>query len=68
VLETREDTGETKHLLENGMWIVEIGPDRYQTEWNAEEFWGRVDDGMTGTFGFVLLQVDRRRGLRLYSD
>ena len=58
--------------LDNGAWIKDLGNEKYQTDWTAEERWGRVEEietdeagNVTGTetLGFMLLRVDRSRGL-----
>ena len=58
--------------LDNGAWIKEVGPDKYQTDWTDEERWGRVEEVETDdagnvlsseTLGFMILRVDRRNGL-----
>lgn len=60
------------YKLENDGWIKDAGGERYTTDWNAEERWGRVervtydDDGaVSGTedLGFMILRVDREHGL-----
>jgi hypothetical protein len=76
VKEIRVQEGVRHFLLENNLWVKEIGSNLYQTEWNIEEFWGRVDEveieDATGielsrvSKGYVLLHVDREKGLRLY--
>ena len=58
--------------LDNGAWIKDLGGEKYQTDWTGEERWGRAEaretdesGAVTGTetLGFVLLRVDRARGL-----
>ena len=58
--------------LDNGAWIKDLGGERYQTDWTAEERWGRVEQIETDeagnvtaseTLGFMLLRVDRSHGL-----
>ena len=66
VVETRENLGLMNYRLENNLWVTDYGNDIYQTEWNAEEFWGKLEDADTGDFvGFVLLHVDRKNNVRL---
>jgi MinD superfamily P-loop ATPase len=67
VVDEREARGLTYLLLENGQWIRPIGPDQYVTDWNAEECWACVEESNTGkVLGFMILRVDRERGLRIY--
>ncbi len=58
--------------LDNNSWIKSLGNDRYVTDWTDEERWGRVEEVETDeagnvlsseNLGFVLLRVDRNRGL-----
>ena len=58
--------------LDNNVWIKSLGDDRYVSDWTDEERWGRAEEIETdeqGTVlsardvGFVLLRVDRSRGL-----
>ena len=58
--------------VENNVWIKEIGPEKYVTDWTNQERWGRVtldclDDAgnivISRDLGFVILQVDREKGL-----
>ena len=58
--------------LDNGAWVKDLGDEKYQTDWTGEERWGRVEaleTDETGavsaveTLGFILLRVDRSRGL-----
>ncbi len=58
--------------LDNGAWIKDLGNEKYQTDWTGEERWGRaeqIETDDTGavvsseTLGFILLRVDRSRGL-----
>lgn len=58
--------------LDNGAWIKDLGGEKYQTDWTGEERWGRVEQIETDeagnvvsaeTLGFMLLRVDRARGL-----
>lgn len=62
----------TLYQLESNVWIKDLGRDRYVTDWTNEERWGRVeeldidDDGeVVGSkdLGFMILRVDRERGL-----
>ena len=58
--------------LDNGAWIKDLGGEKYQTDWTGEERWGRVEQIETDeqgrvisseTLGFMLLRVDREKGL-----
>lgn len=58
--------------LDNGAWVRDLGDDKYQTDWTAEERWGRVEEIETDEqgkllsardLGFMILRVDRARGL-----
>ena len=58
--------------LENMVWVTERGPEKYVTNWTGEERWGRVyeveyDDAGneigSEELGFMILQVDRAKGL-----
>lgn len=58
--------------LDNGVWVKEIGPDKYVTNWTNEERWGRVEEVEVDeagrevsavTLGFMILRVDRRNGV-----
>ncbi len=58
--------------LDNGAWIKDLGDEKYQTDWTSEERWGRAEQIETDdsgrvisaqTLGFILLRVDRSRGL-----
>ena len=58
--------------LDNGAWVKDLGQEKYQTDWTAEERWGRVEQVETDengnvltaeTLGFMLLRTDRTRGL-----
>ena len=58
--------------LDNGAWVKDLGDEKYQTDWTGEERWGRAEEIETDeagavrsaeTLGFVLLRVDRARGL-----
>ena len=58
--------------LDNGAWVKDLGGEKYQTDWTGEERWGRVEEVETAddgsvvaarTLGFMLLRVDRARGL-----
>ncbi len=58
--------------LENMVWVTERGPEKYVTNWTGEERWGRVyeveyDDAgnevSSEELGFMILQVDRAKGL-----
>ena len=58
--------------LDNGAWVKDLGGEKYQTDWTGEERWGRAEERETDetgavtkaeTLGFVLLRVDRSRGL-----
>lgn len=60
------------YKLENDGWIKDAGEEKYTTDWNAEERWGRVerrtydDDNAlveTEDLGFMILRVDREHGL-----
>lgn len=60
------------YRLDNGAWIKDLGNEKYQTDWTADERWGRVeeveidDQGnvvSTQDLGFIILRVDRSRGL-----
>ncbi len=62
----------TYYLLDNGAWIKSIGPEKYVTEWTNEERWGRAEEIETDEqgntvsaqdLGFMILRVDRSRGL-----
>ena len=54
-------------------WIKSVGPEKYVTDWCSEERWGRVESvevdesgrplGEGDTLGFVILRVDRARGI-----
>lgn len=58
--------------LDNGAWIKDLGDEKYVSDWTAEERWGRVEELETDdagstvsseTLGFIILRVDRSRGL-----
>lgn len=58
--------------LDNGAWVKDLGGEKYVTDWTGEERWGRAEEVETDengnlrsaeTLGFVLLRVDRARGL-----
>lgn len=58
--------------LDNGGWIKSLGGDRYETDWTAEERWGRVEEVeydeagnvvSAQDLGFIILRVDRAAGL-----
>lgn len=58
--------------LDNGAWIKDLGGEKYLTDWTGEERWGRVEEVETDetgsvisaeTLGFIILRVDRSRGL-----
>ena len=58
--------------LDNNSWIKSLGDDKYVTDWTDEERWGRAEEIETDaqgnvlsaeTLGFVLLRVDRSRGI-----
>ena len=60
------------YRLDNGGWIKDLGNEKYQTDWTGEERWGRVEAVETDengsvtdaeTLGFMILRVDRSRGL-----
>jgi ferredoxin len=71
VKETREISGDVWHLLEDDQWIREAGPDMFITDWNSEECWGCVEDVTEGEpkeLGYIILKVDRERGLRILGE
>ena len=58
--------------LDNGAWVRDLGNEKYQTDWTGEERWGRVEEIETDEagntvsardLGFMILRVDRARGL-----
>ena len=58
--------------LDNGGWIKDLGGDRYETDWCSEERWGRVEEQEVSDrgeilgsrdLGFIILRVDRSKGL-----
>ena len=62
----------TFYGLDNGAWIKHLGNDRYETDWTNEERWGRVEELTLDDagnvvaredLGFMILRVDRSRGL-----
>lgn len=62
----------TYYGLDNGAWIRDLGDEKYESDWTAEERWGRVEalelaeDGSvlsSETLGFMILRVDRANGL-----
>jgi len=59
---------ETKfYRLANGVWVKDMGNDKYVSDWTNEERWGLVEEklpnGESKTLGFMILRVDRQRGL-----
>lgn len=69
---TRVSKGVNYYCLEHDVWLRELGPEKYVTEWTNEEVWGRTvevetgEDGqITGSkeLGFILLKVDRKNGV-----
>lgn len=69
---TREHQGTTYYCVENDVWVKELGPDKYVTDWTNEEVWGRaVEEEVDGSgkvissknLGFIILSVDRRNGV-----
>lgn len=72
VKEIREEKGIRYHCLEHDVWVKEIGRDRYVTDWTNEEVWARAEEieyneageiTASKDVGFVLLQVDREKGI-----
>ena len=67
VLESRCQDGIMKYYLEHGGWIKETGPDKYQTDWCAEERWARAvrknPDETETLLGFIIAVVDRSEKL-----
>lgn len=66
------DVKSKMYKVENNTWIKDMGDDKYVTDWNAEERWGRVEElelDEAGNqisaqdIGFVILRVDRSRGI-----
>ena len=64
--------GHRFYLLDNGAWIKDLSDDKYETDWTGEERWGRAEELETDgegrvlssrTLGFILLRVDRDKGL-----
>ena len=62
----------TFYRLDNNAWIKSLGDEKYETDWTTEERWGRVeeleyDDAgnllSSRDLGFIILRVDRARGL-----
>ncbi len=62
----------TFYGLDNGGWIKDLGGDKYETDWTAEERWGRVEEVeydesgeliASRDLGFMILRVDRSKGL-----
>ncbi len=60
------------YKLDHTGWIKSVGPEKYVTDWCAEERWGRVEavevdeqgNRLGGeTLGFIILRVDRANGL-----
>jgi len=58
--------------LDNGAWIKDLGGEKYETDWTNEERWGRVEEVeldekgdiiFSEELGFMILRVDRARGL-----
>lgn len=59
--------------LESGVWIKDLGQDRYITDWTDRERWGRVEevetDEQTGQeisrreLGYMILIADREKNL-----
>lgn len=66
------DVKSKMYKVENNTWIKDMGDDKYVTDWNAEERWGRVeevelDDAgnqvSAKDLGFMILRVDREKGI-----
>ncbi len=63
------DAAPTRYYqVANQAWIKDLGGEKYVTDWTSEERWGRVeeisDDGTEArTLGFMILRVDRKKGL-----
>lgn len=64
--------GNSYYGLDNGAWIRDLGNDKYVTDWTDEERWGRVEEQELDEqgnvlserdLGFMILRVDRSRGL-----
>ena len=55
------------YRVANGVWIKDMGDDKYVSDWTAEERWGLVeettDEGENKILGFMILRVDRKRGI-----
>ena len=60
------------YYLEHNAIVANLGDNKYQTEWTAEERWGRVEEveydesgKETGRefLGFMILRVDRSKGI-----
>lgn len=68
-----EDAGANVfYKLDHTGWIKSVGPEKYVTDWCAEERWGRVEAVETDdqgkvvsseNLGFIILRVDRSRGI-----
>jgi len=63
--------------LENDVWVREVGPEKYVTDWTTEEIWGRVEEAElddTGAVlsveqkGFIILHNDRAKGILYDPD
>lgn len=72
VKETRVHQGVRYICLEHDIWIREVGPEKYVTDWTTEEIWGRVEevdvDGAGAVLsaeekGFIILHDDRAKGI-----
>lgn len=72
VLEERVQSARRLYL-ESGVWIKDLGQDRYITDWTDRERWGRVEevetDEQTGQvlsrrdLGYMILIADREKNL-----
>ena len=72
ITEVREVNGVKIYRLPCNAWVKDMGADRYVTDWNDKERWGRVDETETDengevvstkTLGFMILRVDRSKGI-----
>ena len=73
VIQERDHLGVHYWKLPNNGWIKDMGDNKFLTDWNDKERWGRVEeaelDDKTGeeisrkVLGFMILRVDRSRGV-----
>ena len=72
VVETREVNGVKIYRLPPNAWVKDLGNEKYVTDWNEKERWGRVIETETDdqgnvisekSLGFMILRVDRSKGI-----